>query len=267
MARADRGNMPRCLAILFLLFFVFFLNPKELLPEFYKYVDKNGRVHYVDSKSKIPEEYREDLTTYKEKYDHLSEEEREKRLEEDFREAEELRKKREEQAEELRRRERIAKEELLKKQKEEELAEKLRLEQIAREEYLESLQTNVTIEGNSVFVPCTLGYDKYEFEALLVLDTGCAVTTLHEDIAKQLHIKKGKRSYARVAGGGIIGVNEAKLKYIQVGPYRKEGMRVDIVEHKGPSVKQKGLLGMNFLRGLNYKIDYFNEVIKWGPLE
>ena len=59
----------------------------------------------MDSKTKIPKEYRGYLTTYEEKYDHLSEEERDKRIAEDRKQAEALRKKRKEQLEELKRKE------------------------------------------------------------------------------------------------------------------------------------------------------------------
>ena len=38
--------------------------------EFYKYSDQEGRLHFVDDLSKIPPEYRDNITVYKEKYDH-----------------------------------------------------------------------------------------------------------------------------------------------------------------------------------------------------
>ena len=108
-----------------LLLFFLFLFPQESFSEFYKYVDKNGKIHFVDSKSKIPKEYRKDLKTYEEKYDHLSEEEREKRIAEDRKKAEEFRKNREELKrkqenvwEEKKRRERIAEEEAERKERE-----------------------------------------------------------------------------------------------------------------------------------------------------
>ena len=67
-------------AVLFVLLVAFFLFPQESSCEFYKYVDKDGKIHYVDSKAKIPGEYRKDLTFYEEKYDHLSEKERQERI-------------------------------------------------------------------------------------------------------------------------------------------------------------------------------------------
>ena len=50
--------------------------PSNLRSEFYKYVDKEGRTFYVDDLSKILEEYREAVHIYREKYDHLSDQEK-----------------------------------------------------------------------------------------------------------------------------------------------------------------------------------------------
>jgi hypothetical protein len=44
--------------------------------EFYRYTDKNGKTRYVDDMVKVPPEYRDQLTTYDEPLDHLSEEEK-----------------------------------------------------------------------------------------------------------------------------------------------------------------------------------------------
>ena len=51
--------------------------------EFYRYVTEDGKVFYVDDLTKIPEKYREDLKVYKEKYDHLPENERVMMIEKD----------------------------------------------------------------------------------------------------------------------------------------------------------------------------------------
>ena len=56
--------------------------------EFYKYVTEDGRIYYVDDLTKIPPKYRNQLKIYKEKYDHLSESERIRMLEQDRQKAE-----------------------------------------------------------------------------------------------------------------------------------------------------------------------------------
>jgi len=40
-------------------------------------------------------------------------------------------------------------------------------------------------------------------------------------------------------------------------------MKIGVVVHKGPPVKFGGLLGMDFLRGLKYYIEFKNQTIKW----
>ncbi|MDM8518363.1 DUF4124 domain-containing protein, partial [Desulfobacterales bacterium HSG16] len=97
--------------------------------EFYKYVDKNGNVRYVDDLGLVPKKDRGDIVTYEEKYDRLSPEERAAMIENE-REFEKARKE-------------------FKKNKD---AEK------ARREYLKKMTTPVRILQNQVFVPVTLGY-------------------------------------------------------------------------------------------------------------
>jgi hypothetical protein len=244
----------------------FFVLPQESLPEFYKYVDQNGTIHFVDSKAKIPKKYRDHLTVYEEKYDHLSEEEREKKIEDDRRQAEEHRKNREAYLEVLRRRERIAQERLLEKQEEEALAEERREEQIARKKYLMSLETKVEIVGyGQALVPCTMVYKDHEVEAKLLLDTGCSITVIHDDVAKELNLKPKTRGKAQTAGGNIIGVRYGNLSYIRVGPHKIDDLCVGVIKHKGRKPQMRGLLGMNFLAGLDYKIDYASQLIRWAP--
>ncbi len=45
--------------------------------EFYKYVDKNKTIHFVDNLHKIPVEYRNQINVYQEQYDHLTKAEKE----------------------------------------------------------------------------------------------------------------------------------------------------------------------------------------------
>ena len=123
--------------------------------------------------------------------------------------------------------------------------------------------TKVIIKGNQVLVPVLLGYRGNEIEALLLLDTGASMTSLHREIADQLDIQPTHRTEFAVAGGKTIATNIAKLSYIAVGPHKKENLYIGIIDYEGLTVAHKGLLGMDFLKYLEYRIDYKKHLIEW----
>jgi hypothetical protein len=130
-----------------------------------------------------------------------------------------------------------------------------------------SNETKVTIYGNTVLVPVTLGYEGSTVEALLVFDTGASDTTINAGIAARLNInlEQAKKVRGQVVGGGLIEGRRTKLSFITVGPHTRNNMAVDVIEHKGPAVKYDGLLGMDFLGNLKYQIDFNKQVIEWLP--
>lgn len=222
--------------LLYMLGLGLLLTPCNVGAEFYRYTDENGKNHYVDDFWKIPERYRVQIKKYREKYDGLLEEERLLLIQE----------------EEKAIRERKA-------------AEKEQRERIAREKFLKSLQTEVIIKNNRVLVPVTLGYRGFETETHLVLDTGASVVALYQEIADKLYIEEFKKAKIRVFGGSTIDTKIASLDFVQVGPIRRENIRIGIIDPGGSVTLHKGLLGMNFLRDLEYRVDFENEQIHWTP--
>jgi predicted aspartyl protease len=200
----------------------------ESRSEFYKYTDDAGRTFFVDDPSKIPPEYRQEVKAYEQKYDDLSEEERSVMLE-----------------------------------KERQELEKFRTEEIARARAYVSRETKVIVNGNQVLVPVLLGYDGREVESLLLLDTGASIMALHRDVAQLLRIESFEKAKARVIGGREINADIAELSYVRVGPHKKEHLLAGIVDHEGAPVEYQGLLGMNFLKGLEYNIDFTHQRIEW----
>lgn len=126
--------------------------------------------------------------------------------------------------------------------------------------------TKIKIKGNKVFVPVTLAYKGNEIQTTLLFDTGASSIVLHQDVAEQLEIDEYRESQGRGVGGVRISTKATRLNYVMVGPNKKENLRADIIEYRGPADEDyNGLLGMNFIRGLKYTIDFDNQTIQWRP--
>ena len=66
-----------------IVFSIIWIFPSNTTAEFYKYVDKDGQTFYVDDLSKVPPQYLDQVNVYKEKYDHLPEDQRKEQLEQE----------------------------------------------------------------------------------------------------------------------------------------------------------------------------------------
>ena len=238
-----------CIHIIFMVLVLTY--PLALRAEFYKYVDKEGRIFYVDDLSKVPSEYMDQVNVYKEKYDHLPAEQKKSRLEQEQQQQEALELERQRQVE-LDLQEAAEKEEARRKQE----------AQLAKQKEME---TSVSIQGNRIFVPVTIGNQGVEVQALLLLDTGASHTVLFRGLADQLNIIALKKALPQVAGGQRIYSELGEVSYLKVGPRKVNNAQVMIISHEGPPVSYNGLLGMNFLKHFQYNIDFKRQVIQWLP--
>ena len=66
-------------------------------------------------------------------------------------------------------------------------------------------------------------------------------------------------------GGRVLRAQQATLALVKAGPASREELSVVILRDRGGSSFGDGLLGMDFLRGFKYTIDFDRQLIVWKP--
>lgn len=241
MTLQGTANRLLCFCIL-----TFLLLPGTVDAEFYSYEDRSGTINFVDDEGKIPMEYRQQKQVRKDKYDDLPEEERALMLEQERSERESA--KRRESSEEER----------------SSLARAEKERRAALEQRRLALITPVVILGRQVFVPVKLVNGSSETEAMLLLDTGATSSVITPEVAARLNIEQADNVRVNVVGGRVLRVKKTVLNQMQVGPVQRTNQEVMIIRQRGGGFGD-GLLGMSFLAGLKYTIDFRKQTLNWIP--
>jgi hypothetical protein len=125
--------------------------------------------------------------------------------------------------------------------------------------------TKIIVKDNQVFVPVTIVHGREEVNIRLLMDTGATRTTVHTEVADRLYINLlgAKKAKAEVAGGSIIEAKIFKMDSLKVGPHTFPKQDIFIVAHEGSAASFDGLLGMDVLGGVSYRIDLAKQLIYW----
>jgi len=132
-------------------------------------------------------------------------------------------------------------------------------------EYIDQPLTGFIIEiiDDQVFVPVILGYAGQELNATLLLDTDSTITVVDSAISQQLKMKNLGRTDARQDDGSVKQHQIGRLDYLKIGSQRVNNLIVSMTEQSTnvPS-QQQGLLGRNVLRHFQYDIDLDQRLIR-----
>jgi hypothetical protein len=235
----------------------------DLAAEFYKYVDENGVVHYVDDPGIIPEEFIDKTHTYTEQKDFLPEKDDQRST---YQETPPMSGGKPSDFEDKSGKPSV--QSRGQAQKEAQLDTLIKLlkqqqQENSRVNKARGVETPVKIRGNMVLVPVILGYGRNEIVTSMILDTGANVISIHEDVAEPLNIRDYRDTKVRVAGGEILRAKMVELSYVKVGPHVKKNIDALLLEHQGRNAPYDGLLGTNFLRSFPHTIDFKKSVIRW----
>lgn len=125
--------------------------------------------------------------------------------------------------------------------------------------------TKIIIKDNRILVPATLRSNERETKIVLLLDTGATATAILPSAAKRLAITPDKSAETawEVVGGGTISGQRITVDSLIVGPHTREKIDIDVLPHQGEPPPYDGYLGMDFLGGVTYHIDFAHSVIRW----
>ncbi len=125
--------------------------------------------------------------------------------------------------------------------------------------------TEIIIRENSVFIPVTIIHDNREVKVMLLMDTGASITTIFNQAVEGLYMNlhNAQKAQGTVVGGGKIDARRIMVNNLIVGPNTFQSWHVFVVPSQESDAGYDGLLGMDVLSRMRYKIDFQKKVIFW----
>lgn len=114
------------------------------------------------------------------------------------------------------------------------------------------------IADGRIVITLTIGGRGYDF----LLDSGASDITVDNSAAKQMGLTLYGKS--QIVVGGQVDQSLAIIPEVNVGLLRLHNVAVDVLpftELIGPHVKLVGLVGFDFIAGMELKVDYDNSVV------
>ncbi|EAR61847.1 retropepsin-like aspartic protease [Neptuniibacter caesariensis] len=200
--------------------------------QIYEYVDETGKKVFVDRLSKVPAKYRSQLESREESNEKLSQAEIDQ----------------------------------LQLERDRQLAiSKISTERRRIQEAMRKWITPFQFQSNRVLLPVRISYGGRQKTLSLVMDTGASVTVLHKDALQSLSPQFLSGGAARVADGRVVLTEKVSLNSVEIGPYKAENIQASVIDFKGGSGSNQGLLGMDFLYNARFELDREKQHIRWYP--
>lgn len=148
-------------------------------------------------------------------------------------------------------------------QREQEIAALQRaLQQVER--LLNERATPVTTDNHRVLVPISISRGNKQRTLSLLLDTGANTTVIHKSALRGIAEVGMPVGQANVADGSVVDLYSVNLDRVQIGPFEITPARAQVIEYRGSSDHQ-GLLGMDLLSQIDYRIDFAARQLLWAP--